>query len=1110
MEIQKSKLLGDLYYDDTTSQYVPPPIAERKALTAQKEADYLLNVNQINALDTFKRNLPKDYSPEVYNKIMGTIDESLAGVNADNYSDKVLDVAQLSNDVVNKLGGNELLLQQKQIGEVGAYFDKALADGKIVDPEMANYKKQQSLKAVKPLSYDERGFVTKPNVKPVEFAEYQDMQALLNKQMQGWAEDGTYQKNKDGSVTLLKDIPGYIGYTKGTSISEKELLEAGMNYLRNDGKVQAYLNDKAEFDLRNVPADGQTLNEVLTPEMKQYLVGNPDADAMDIQLAISQGKFNPQEVLKAIQKEKIILGNSRFTADKFGFTKEELVTLEDKILMESIRRTDANAKAAAAAKVGDTAIVTLEPFTTQQVLNPTDIKKMQGDKAKLVEERKQLQIEIHAYQKALNNKVKGTTPEQLELKNQKQAALDKNISELEYQEKSVHQIMVDNGKKAGIDFEKDYDTNLGTFEKETNRYNTGIIAKSLDQMGGQTKQLVKLDATDFIKKDAKGEYSVPSWDGTSHKIPKELVVVEGGKTYIKPGVSAFTPTFNKIVEENLGDLVGNNGQLTSKLVVPTDVKAKLEAQLVRTPTKDEYLGLVVDLYNDGQSSTNMFGVDKPYINSDTKAYVPSNMIKNIEKVKEKMGDIDFEVAQPLSYLLVTGDTTKSHLRVYQNKEKANNTSLKANAAQYQVNTPSEKFELGEYLKETFGVPDLSDTYIDWSKSSVKTLLETDREYGQKYGMNIVLTEAGKKELNDAGEEAFKRDSTLKLVTVNPSKDTAGESAAIQDILLKSYADVQNKDTEHGLQMKQQMGLLYLNHAPEGKELDRLNLYTLPAGEMKNWTVRGTDYNIISTTRDATQSDLMNVDFHLTKADGGVQKVFAINKKGDKDWLPLKEVESSKDWSKVIFESPSDIKSSVGGTLLDADAKAQQAAGVPQSNAAADYMKQHGYYNKGGNQVIINNYGSVVKEVQGYYGTTPKTISLIDNVTGNAVQLAARVSPDELVNLSGTYKNRIAPNTRYPYINKGAVNFVDNILAENEVTITGGFRGEVTHFGLKDSSNNSLHKYGYAMDFRADNSGMAFYDKVNNNPELLNKYGIISILKHGDPLHVHVEFNPALV
>ncbi len=249
MEIQKSKLLGDLYYDNTTPQYVPPPVAERKALMQQKESDYLLNVQQMNALDTFKRNLPKEYSPEVYNKIMGTIDESLAKVTPDNYSDKVLDVAQLSNDVVNKLGGNELLQQKQQIGEIGAHFDKALTEGKISDPEMANWYKQNSLKAVKPLSYDERGFVSKPNAKPVDFAEYPgNLQDLLDKAMKGWAENGWYKKNADGSINISDELQGYLGYTKGTNISEKELLEAGMNYLKNDDKVKAYLNDKAEFD----------------------------------------------------------------------------------------------------------------------------------------------------------------------------------------------------------------------------------------------------------------------------------------------------------------------------------------------------------------------------------------------------------------------------------------------------------------------------------------------------------------------------------------------------------------------------------------------------------------------------------------------------------------------------------------------------------------------------------------------------------------------------------------------------------------------------------------------------------------------------------------------
>lgn len=1118
-EIQRGKLLGDLYFDNTPAEFVPPPIRERKALMDKREEDYLLTKQNQNELDNALRTLP--YLPQssaVYNQLKEKTAQVLGSLNADNYADKTLDVKQFANDFANKYGGKALKQEAEDYENEKAIIDKAVANKEIVDPLMADWYKKNILKSYKGLTLSPEGDIISASMPKATYAPYVDMQSLLDDKIKGWEADGTISKNPDGSIRVNKAIPGYLSLSENESISEEELLKAGVLYLKNDGKVQAYLKDKVAFDTRNMIPDAETLNQVLPPKIKEALFGSPNVDTNIINNAILTGAIDPSKVLETLFKEKTLIDNAQFTASKYSYNKEKLTTLSDTLLLESLKaqqrinddaakgRGDGEGKSGLESNVS----VTIEPFVTQQIVNPTDIKNINVAKNKLVIQRKNLQEEINAYQRQINQGNPSFSQEKLDLKNKEQANLDAQIAELEYQQKSLQRIIYDNGLKAGVNLDNTYNKN-----KEESRQL--VINDNIKRLSGllvpslQKEDQFQVDVSDkIVTKNGKNYI----------QLGKELVdlktlhsISKQNNTWIyKPNGATEQLKYreadnHKKILAGLKDIMfDNSGRLSANVKVLND---KVKNEIYAVPTKEQFYNMAIDAYNSKKEYSNIFGIESPVLDRNNRLTMSSKMLQDIDKIRKVQGDFNWEVATPLEYLLVSGATQKSNLIAYINREKALNHSFKTTPEQYKIKVGNSLLDLGDYAKDKLGLPSLDRKYVDWSKSTITTLTQTDREHGQKYGLNLVLTKEGKEELNDDAKDVYSRSNNLKLVGVNPSKNIPAEQAEIQNTLLKTYKDVSNDNTAHGVNVRKQMGILYMENSTEGKALNDLNLYTLPAGQMKNWNVRGTDYSIISTTKDALQSDLMNVDFHLGKIANNTQMILAENNKTKESrWLPLKEVESSKDWNKVIFESPADIKAVVGGTLLDADFKTEVQRGTNSSasNAFSDYMKSSGYY-KTSQGAATNNYKKVVKSVKDFYGSSNSSIELLNAKSNKPVKVSARVKASDLINLHIDYKNRISPDVAFPYVNKEVKPFVDKILTNTNLTITGGFRGESTHSGLNESSEDSLHKYGLSLDFRDDSFGQDFYNKAIANPAILKEYGIANIKRHGNPVHIHVEFLP---
>jgi hypothetical protein len=504
------------------------------------------------------------------------------------------------------------------------------------------------------------------------------------------------------------------------------------------------------------------------------------------------------------------------------------------------------------------------------------------------------------------------------------------------------------------------------------------------------------------------------------------------------------------------------------------------------------------------------GISRPsYLDNDSNRIISGKLIKSIEDIREKQGDISWDITTPLQYLMVTGATTKSNLLNYTNNEKANLQSFRTAPEQYSIKTPDGVMTLGDYAKTKLGLPDISPTYINWSQSNLVTLTDTDRKYGQKYGISLSLTPKGREAIKGGwfsdGDESYNNTNSIKLVGVNTTKNVKEEQNRIQNMLLNTYKDIQDNNSLHDTNIAKQMGVVYFNNSNEGQAFDNLNLYTLPAGESKDINIRGNNYKIFSTIKDADKSDLMNVNFHLSQIVNGTEMVLARNNKTNiTSWMPLSTANNSNEINKVTFETPNDIKAVIGSTIMDADFKANKSKAVENRNVYSEFMQSSSYIQPNDKTIRSTSYTKEVRTVRSNYNN-PEIINLTNNVTGKVAKFESRVPISDLVNISINNKNNVAETVQYPYVNKAIAPIVSNLLKQENVTMTGGFRGESTHEGLTDSSDNSLHKYGFSVDIRKDEAGIRFLNKVKDNQSLLEQYGIINIMEHGVNPHIHIEF-----
>ncbi len=1086
MDKISTSLLGDQYYDNTPRQYVAPPIEARQKLMESKEQDYLLARKTENELDKLVRTLPYlQQSSSIYQGLKDKMKAGLSGVNADNYEDKLLDVDQLANDVVNKFGGNELKQEAELMQAENAKIDAKQKEGKIVDTGMAEWYKQQLNQQHKGLSVDENGVISRPSVKGIETADFVDIQKNLDDIMKGWAANNSVVRNPDGTIKVSNDIRGMLNFSENESVSEEELLRGAMNYMKNDPKTQAYLNDKSRFETRNVTPTAENVSSYLTPDMRKTLLDNPTATVEDIQIAIDNGVINPSTIIQEGTKARLMQNNALVPMDKYGYNKESIKTMADTLLLDSLKAEQAiRMKTVENKPVAETAVVTLEPFITQQEVNPRDIVALQASKSTLSKDRTTLQAQVRDNTTALRNKQEGVTQEGVDELNRKLGVVDAQIAEITSQEKSLNKTLFQQAKLAGHNFEADYQINY-------NQNRQAAIESNIRMLKNTT---AAININDLVKVE-KGN--------------PRLVI--GGRNYssmVRLVNGEYVINANKLSAIDLQEVTKNkfapNGGINSNFIMTKEDQEKF----TKVPNREKYGEMLVDAYNDGTSSTNMLGINKNSFQSkDGKYTLRPQVLQTLDKVRTERGKFPWTISTPLTYLSVTGASSKEDVKAMVSYEANKNASFKRSPSQYKIRTVDGIVDLGDYLRTNYDIPSLDPKYIDWDKSEIRTMVESDRKYGQKSGMTIVLTKEGKEVMKN--EQDYNESNAIKLTAVNPFKNTPEGKDEIRRIIARGYKSIKGNDSTHNNNLKNDMGISYMNTVPEGSGLDSLNLYTMSPGEKKPWNVRGTNYMISTTQKDVSgnQEELNNLNFHVSK-DGYVYGVQNEGKSTErKGWFKESEIDKDPTTHRVDFDSPADIKGVFGATLLDADTQAEVPQQLPRSNVYSEYIKMGYKTPANGSGVISKGYKGVINTMQSIYSEPPTVIPL-KSMNGKTVNVESRVDQKDLYNLSTEYSNRIESSVQLPYVNVNTVPHVKSMLADSKVTISGGYRGDNTHSGV--GAENSVHKYGYGLDLKYDQQGKDFLSKVESNPELIKKYNILSISRHDNPTHVHIEFNPTTV
>lgn len=1144
LQPQRLKLLGDLYYGDDTPEYVAPPIKEIKELGAAKEQDYLLTKDKVNEIDKITRTLPYiQQSSGVYNEWANKVSGAISSVNADNYEDNVLNVTQVANDMYNKWGGNELVKQAGEYQAESSRIDKAYADGVINNPEKVAWKKQQLAESTKSISMDANGYYTSPKIQGVDLVPDVSIATEVEAILKGWETDKTYERGTDGKIKVNSLTPGYLSTLNKEFITEQELYNSAVSFVNSQPKMQAYLNDEVNFQMRNVNPTVESIFAIANPLQKEAIFGKKDISMEEAQMMIASGQVDLKQQLGVLVKKGIVDQALVLPVQKYAHDKETMDTMKDDIFLEELKFNADIRKKQMETESLDNSLVTVEPFQAVQELRPDDIVQLKKQKEVLKERRKEAQAIANTTNKALLAGKEGVTADQLVEQNQKITKLDEDIQEIYEQEQQVAKTFEKESNIAGIDLNKEYTAVLPKARESAIAKNKEVLTSSNYSIN-ITQNVIKKGGKDYIvfkgRNEAKDKTMLAE-DVLANKASGiSKGVGEDSNKYIyrsKDDTSNFNKA-NNVIDDGFFDERGMPNQNTLVRYSPSNSRTTGDPYVedfYKTPTSGEYKSMLASAYNLDERVSIMDNHTDSY--TSDKFIIPKSGLKPLDKIEKERGKFNSPIISNLSSIFVTGETTKTALKQLQILEDADNESFRRTPDQYSIKVGDKTVNLGTYLKETYDIPDLSAKYIDWGNSTSKLVLATDREAGQKYGLTISLTPEGIKEAKD---DAFTKTNNIKLVGLNTTKNVPTEQAKIKKVLIGAYGEVAEDTSEYGVSVKNQMGRLMADQMPAiGGEIDRLNLYTVPPGTRKPIDLMGSKYEITTTDKNLDSTDILDVDFHLGLDNAGTKVVFAQNAKGESDWYDESDIEKSNQaildakgdktktalamanrLSKVAFNSPNDLKAFIGSRVLANQYKEQKAAQAEQMalNPYTQFRMSTktktsgaGSYTIKSNTITSNDYSQYSTMVKTMYGNKgDKEVKLLNNTTGKMETISSRVNQSDLVNISSYVdKGSTATDNNYPYMNRSVANNSVKLIKTFGLVNTGGFRGETSHEGQAEASDNSMHKYGLSFDARADVNGLKFYDKVVNNPSLMAQYGIAKLYKHevAGVTHIHTELIP---
>ena len=1129
--------IDSLSYAKSETPYVARPTKEILGFLDKREEQYIKTKNNINLATQLKNSLPyHDVSKGVYDNIVKTVDEKLSGITPENYADSELDTAQLVFDINNTMGGKELTEQQAKLTASVAAVDAF--EGRR--EEKKNWDKQRIAESIKPITQDENGRFRVPSLATPTMVKDKTPFEDLDKLFKGWEADSMYSRNPDGTLTVDGSLIGKFGINKNTFASKQELFSTAMTYLATEPSMAEFINDEADFNLRNLnltPAN--TLANIPT-KSREILFPNKkpeDVTAQDV-LAFSGGN---KEILKELAKtgvKKDFMQNvAEAIATKYKFSRDDMTLVEDLDYAESIKARYSTKDTTVFNPLEGESLdqnVTVLPSITVTVGNPTAFSTFEAEETANVAKYVKVQENYKVFQAQFDN----ATPEQQdhmrERVNEAREAMeiaDYNIQNSRQAQKNLTENTIALAKEKGVDVGKylDYNTKVETLKeiKAENNKTIKASAFNVDVSNLVLKETnninaVNLPTIDYVKPGNKTQHGFEAnRSGTGIAAKKTVTLDIPG--YDKTPLPVMTPAEYK-------------ASGTAQAVVIKDAKgkyslAKKKSEVLGVVNSDDYIARLINKV--GYASFNMVDksgnsvpldertmktvtTEKEFNTAVSKLVMnPNHKITDLptaalKRAKEAAAEVskhikpsDVKVNQTLNYLYV-GDNAKKGTAAYILKDSMNTIkeTIESQGMQYKGKDDNGNWVDLPALLKSKGIMYTKD-HIDFDKFDPSVMLTADREFGQLLNFPIPLTAEGRKAALKKDDKVFDMSGTLNIVAVNYSGKNSAANIKLRDANYLAYKESFGNTMASGDEVRKGYGLIEFNNSEASKSFYDLNLYTLgDGGKAKYTTPTGDKLVINAIKRSASPDKLGDNDFYLTNENADV---FVIDKATNQPkFVSASEYSADKTsslYKRQMFDSPEDVASLIGQTFLHTRATSANAAAIQRNQVRTTGTS----YNVQPNNIKSISHNSNVTATIRNYGKTTTAIDIKDS-KGAKITVQSRVPANELANIQEKYPKNVA-NDITPYLHTSVIPAVSKLIADYNLLITSAYRSDKKNAELEGAAKDSMHLYGKAIDARFNAKSEDFLKRLESNPQLATNLGISHAFKHvvdGKP-HLHIDF-----
>jgi hypothetical protein len=1115
-----TETLGDVYFDTSPFAYVAPSNDKAQEYLSARQDSYITNREQLDKINLQKKiayNSSNSKTAETFKNAMKLIDDTTSLITKDNMADSTIALDDLNRKLMMDEGLLEINEEYKTIQEKENKIQEEAKALGHEDPNHVNYLVQKLYKGATGVTKDENGKIVKSVVPDVPVPPFVAIGKDAMEQFDGFKADNLIKRNADGTFNVDKSIQGYFNLLNTESVTAQELKEAMVNYYGNDVKTQAYLDSFAEMQLDKV---GNPINYLksLKPEEKLAVFGKDISEEELINLLQSQETANA--LAKEIIKAKEIENQIQPAIAKHSYTKETLTTLKDDILLKAL---DSQAKIEEEEIENNNVVISLTNLAQKSTIDKNDIKSLFDNKEKVKTSLNETKATINQYKQKMLAKEPGYTDEGLAQHNETLAILNKQLEQAEKTQRNLHDIVTTDYKEAvGSDFTKDYNDNLPETIKMVKIENTAKLLNTTSIPGadgaiGTTNYRIKLPKDAYFKSATSNNYIVNGKSFNYSITPTD----DDNLIYIDKNGDAFLPSKYVDTKNESGKYIvpqdavfTENGELTDNIYKINKIGVPIPGTILGTTGPITYspatdgikLGTEEDakeaLLKAYQSDEYMF-FDKQF--NDKGKIINGKILKNYEKIQDKFGNLDerngLNVHKNVFGVSIANAGAKHPSKYYTGVEENLRNQFSTNYDTFVTKGPDGKdMTLNSYLKEIDSDLDMTKVNLEATAKTLQLALDRDLNYGQNYHINLVLNEEGRKEVDRA---------SIPLLINNPNKDRKNEDINIANALKSLLSATSKADNSYNV-LARQLGDVYLALTPDEQVFENMKLYTLLPGESEEATFfsgLGTPDKVKITAHAIDPkkgTTLRNTDFTMSKiseVNGAVlTEVNVIDKTGNSVWVSEVEYNNNKkDYTPILYDTPEDVKKYLGAQWLSADATK---SGIKNNNPNTSSIPVNSKesFTVSDNVVERGDYNNYLKSLRQPYNT-------VDTYKLNGKNVESRIPKNELVLLSDIgSKKQIDSKIELPYINVNIKNQVQTLLSDfQDLLVTGGFRGDNTHTNLQKAGDNSLHKYGLALDFAYNNKNLSIIDKIKNNPTLLNKYGILRIEVKPQTNHIHVEF-----